>query len=215
MKAQIAVATVSGKAYYLIVREMKKKKIPFLSLTPDQPIPVQVEVVITTQEEKHLIQHAKALPFKEGMEPEAIVNRALRVVQGKEDYEKIIIGVDPGKVFGLAVLADGEVVETGNCFSVEETLHKINNVLRTLRGKSSPSISVKIGNGVPEYKNELMKALDRTLPSRVILESVSEERTDSYSSETKHRRGLRDIASAVKIAGRNGNAFERRRADET
>lgn len=215
MKAQIAVATVSGKAYYLIVREMKNKKIPFLSLTPDQTIPAQIEVVITTQKEKHLIQHEKALPFEEGMEPEAIVNKALRIVQGKEDYEKIVIGVDPGKIFGLAVLADGEVVETGNCFSIEDTLRKINNVLRTLRGKSSPLISVKIGNGVPEYKNDLMQALDRTLPSNVVLESVSEERTDSYSKETKHRRGLRDIASAVKIARRDGNAFERGKVGET
>jgi hypothetical protein len=215
MKARIAVATVSGKAYYLIVREMKKKRIPFLSLTPDQPIPVQVEVVITTQEEKHLIQHGKALPFEEGTEPEAVVNRALRIAQGKEDYEKIVVGVDPGKVFGLAVLADGEVVETGNCFSIEETLHKIESALQTLKGKSSPSISVKIGNGVPEYKNELIQALDKTLPSNVVLESVSEERTDSYSGDIKHRRGLRDIASAVKIAGRNGNAFKRRKGDET
>lgn len=215
MKAQIAVATVSGKAYYLIVREMKNKKIPFLSLTPDQTIPAQIEVVITTQKEKHLIQHEKALPFEEGMEPEAIVNKALRIVQGKEDYEKIVIGVDPGKIFGLAVLADGEVVETANCFSIEDTLRKINNVLRTIRGKSSPLISVKIGNGVPEYKNDLMQALDRTLPSNVVLESVSEERTDSYSNETKHRRGLRDIASAVKIARRDGNAFERGKVGET
>ena len=197
------------------MRELKKKNIPFLSLTPDQLIPVQVKTVITTKEEEHFIQHEKVLPVKDGMNPEAIINKALRMVQGKENYEKIVIGVDPGKIFGIAVLADGEIVETGNCFSLEETLHKIESILGNLTIESSPSISVKIGNGVPKYKNELMKGLDRTLSSNVVLESVSEERTDSYSRDTKHRRGLRDIVSAVKIAGRNGNMFKRRKTDET
>ncbi len=55
MKAKIAVATVSGKDYYLIVRELKKKKIAFLSLMPDAPIPLDVEVIITTKKEYPLI----------------------------------------------------------------------------------------------------------------------------------------------------------------
>ena len=44
MKAKIAVATVSGKAYYLIVSELKKKNVPFLSLTPNERIPMEVKV---------------------------------------------------------------------------------------------------------------------------------------------------------------------------
>jgi hypothetical protein len=209
------VATVSGKAYYLIVSELKKKNTPFLSLTPNEPIPVQIKVVITTQNEEHLVEHEKVLAFKDGMKPEALIGRALRIVKGKENYEKIVVGVDPGKVFGLAVLADGEVVETGNCFSIAETLDRIRGVLGNLTSNSIPSISVKIGNGVPKYKDELMQALDRTLPSNIVLESVSEEKTNSYSSDTKHRRGLRDIVSAVKIAGRNGDTFRRREKDES
>jgi hypothetical protein len=47
------------------------------------------------------------------------------------------------------------------------------------------------------------------LPSNVVLESVSEVGTNRYLSQTKHRRGLRDIVSAIRIAGREGNRFER------
>lgn len=215
MKAKIAVATVSGKAYYLIVRELKKKNIPFLSLTPNEPVPIKIKVVITTEEEQPLVKHEKVLAFKDGMEPEALINQALQVVQGKECYEKIVIGVDPGKVFGLAVLADGEVVETGNCFSIEETLDKIKSILENFKSNRTPSISVKIGDGVPKYKDKLLRALDGTLPSNVVLQSVSEAGTNRYSSENKHRRGLRDIVSAVKIAGRNGHTFMRRKTGES
>jgi len=44
---------------------------------------------------------------------------------------------------------------------------------------------------------------------------VSEAGTDRYLNETKHRRGLRDIVSAIRIAGRNGYTFPRRKTNES
>lgn len=214
MKEKIAVATVSGKAYYLIVSELKRKNLPFLSLIPNQLIPIEVKVVITTREEQHQINHEKVLAFQEGSEPELLVNEAIQIIQGKEYYEKIVIGVDPGEVFGLAVLADGKVIETENCFSVEETLNKIENIVRNLNKNPLTMISVKIGDGVHAYKERLLRMLDNALPSSVVLESVSEAGTDRYLNETEHRRGLRDIVSAIRIAGRNGHKFPRGKTDE-
>jgi hypothetical protein len=153
--------------------------------------------------------------YYDGVEPEALINEALQIVQGKEYYEKIVIGIDPGEVFGVAVLADGKVIETGNCFSVEETLDKIKNMLKKLEKIPTTSVSVKVGNGVPAYKEKLLQVLDNALPSNVMLESVSEAGTDRYLSETKHRRGLRDIVSAIRIAGRNGQTFPRRKTNES
>jgi len=211
MKANIAVATVSGKAYYLIVSELKKKNVSFLSLTPSERVPIEVKVVITTEEERPLIKHEKVLTLKDQTEPEALINQAMQVVQGKERYEKLVIGLDPGKVLGMAVLADGKVVETGNCFGIEETLDKIKSVLETFKKDPATSVFVKIGDGAPEYKDELLGALNERLPSNVVLQTVREAGTNRYVAETKHRRGLRDIVSAVKIAERNGHTFARRK----
>jgi predicted DNA-binding transcriptional regulator len=69
-------------------------------------------------------------------------------------------------------------------------------------------VSVKIGNGVPVYK-ELVEALDEALPSEVLLEIVSEAGTNRYHHEAKHRRGLRHIVSAIHIAGRVGQVYSR------
>lgn len=214
MKAKIAVATVSGKAYYLIVDELKRKNIPFISLIPNEPIPAEIKATITTKKEQHLIQHEKILTYEDGTNPEALVDEALQIVQGREHYEKVAIGVDPGDVFGLAVLADGKVIKTDNCFSIEETSDKIKNILKNLEKTQITSISVKIGDGVSVYKEKLLLALDDALPSHVSLESVGEAGTDRYLKENKHRRGLRDIVSAIRIAGRNGHTFQRRKTTE-
>jgi len=215
MKAKIAVATVSGKAYYLIVNELKKRNMPFVSLTPKESVPVEVKVVMTTEEEKPLIKHEKTLVFHEGTKPEAMINEALQIIQGKDYYDKVVVGIDPGEVFGLAVLADGKTIETGNCFSLEETVTKIITVLKNLENTPATSVAVKVGDGVPAYKEELLRALDEAVPSRVTLESVGEAGTNRYASETKHRRGLRDIVSAIKIAGRDGHKYPRRKANES
>jgi len=209
MKAEIAVATVSGKAYYLIVNELKKRSIPFLSLTPNESIPVEIKVVITTEKERHLINHKKVLVYQEDATLEALINEALQILQGKEYCEKVVIGVDPGEIFGLAVLADGKVIETENCFSVEETLNEIKNKVKSLANVPKTSFLVRIGDGVPSYKEKLLRVLDDALPLNVTLESVSEAGTDRSLNETEHRRGLRDIVSAIRIAGRNGQKFPR------
>ena len=146
-------------------------------------------------------------------EPDTVVNEAMKILQGKEVYEKIVIGVDPGEVFGLAVIADGKVNETGNCFSVQEALTKISSIIKNV-DFSSTAVSIKIGSGVPTYK-ELIETLDFTLPPEVVLEVVSEAGTNRLLNEDKHRRGLRDIASAIRIAGRAGHVYPRRKTGES
>lgn len=209
MKAKIAVATVSGKAYYLIVNELKRKNIPFLSLMPWDPIPIEMKAVITTEKERNLIKHEKILVYKNGVDPDALINEALQILRGKDYYEKIVIGLDPGEVIGLAVVADGKVVETTNCFSVKETTSFIGSIVKKLQKTSTTPISVKVGDGAPLFKEKLLRALDDMLPPSITLESVSEAGTDRYLSENTHRRGLRDIASAIRIAGRNGRPLPR------
>jgi hypothetical protein len=214
MSAKIAVATISGKAYYLVVNELRRRNALFLSLMPYEPVPIEVKAVITTEEEKRLINHEKVITYDVANDPATAVSEALQIVQGKECFERITIGVDPGEVFGLAVLAGGRVVETGNCYSLDETVRRIDQVVKNLGDMSVSSIFVKVGDGVPACREKLLDALDRTMPPIVMLESVEEAGTDSQLDEAKHRRGLRDIVSAIKIAGRKGHSFRRKGSHE-
>ena len=193
------------------------------SITQSFLVPVRVVSLLqsnTSLLADHLVSKSASCPqnlpcgvYDSETEPAALANEVMKILQGKKVYEKIVIGVDPGEVFGLAVIADGKVNETGNCFSTQEALAKISSVIKNV-DLSSTTVSIKIGSGVPAYK-ELLETLNAALPPEVVLEVVSETGTNRVLNENKHRRGLRDIASAIRIAGRAGHIYPRRRTNET
>ncbi|MEM0010845.1 MAG: hypothetical protein QW424_02945 [Candidatus Bathyarchaeia archaeon] len=200
-KATIAVATVSGKAYYKIVNELKNRNILFLSIVPWEPIPSSVKVVITTAEEKNLIKHPNIIVYNVEEDPSKIVDEAIRISSGKESYEEIIIGVDPGKKFGVAVLGDGKTLKGKEFSSIEET---IDFILTEVERESSKVKRVRIGMGVPEIAEDIARRLDLALPKDVIIEMVSEEGTSTSKDATLAKRKFSDADSAARIALKRG-----------
>lgn len=204
-RAAIAVATVSGKAYYKVVNELKSRDTPFLSIVPGEPVPSSIRVVITTEGEKHLISHPNVLTYNVDEDPSNIVDKAIQLASGKESYNEIVIGVDPGKIFGVAVLGDGRTLKKEEFSSMVKTIDFILTELNRLPSKVR---KVKIGMGVPEVAEEVMRRLNSTLPKDVIIEMVSEEGT-SKSKESLVGRKLSDADSAVKIALKRGKEHPR------
>lgn len=207
MKTKIAVATVNGRAYYHLVTELNRKRLPFLSLKPWDPIPLHIKVVITTEEESPQISHPNILCFLEGTDPAAVVDEAVLIIQGKQSYEKLVVGVDPGKTFGIAVLGDNKVLETLTTSNMDEVASLV--VDRLNRFPAEDKV-VRVGNGPPEYTKSLLESLAKDLPEETMLEIVSEAGTSRLTSNSVNRRVLRDAVSAIKIAGRNGRAFSRK-----
>jgi uncharacterized radical SAM superfamily protein len=163
-------------------------------------------VVITTSEEKGKIKYdGKVLTFTSEEEIDSLISQVVISLQGKEHYERVVIGIDPGEVSGLVVIADGEVLDKINCLSIQETVNKIKSILKNVN-LSITNVKIKIGNGVPAYK-ELIEMLDNTLPTKVTLEIVSEAKTNLPIS--KRSRSLRHIISATRISTRVGCIYQR------
>jgi hypothetical protein len=96
MKEKVAVATVQGKAYFLIANQLKTQDIPFISLVPGESVPAKISVVITTEREKQSLNHEKILVFHGEDELEGLIDEVKKFLLGKEDFEKIVVGLDPG-----------------------------------------------------------------------------------------------------------------------
>jgi hypothetical protein len=208
MKGKVAVATVQGKAYYLIVNALQQQGIEFYSLMPGQPVPARAKLVITTEQEKEKVVYPKVLIFHgEESELDVLVLEVKKYLLGKEAYEHIVVGIDPGEVNGLAVLADGKMIDKANCTNSRELVNIILRVLKSVNF-SVTDVTVKIGNGVPVYR-ELLQDLDEALPMQVRLEVVVEAGTNRPM--IMHSRNVRHISSAIRIAGRIGRVITRRK----
>jgi hypothetical protein len=209
MKAKIAVATVSGRAYYQLVTELNRKRLPFLSLKPWDPIPLHIKVVLTTEKEIHQVSHPQILIFEQKSNPETVVDEAILIVQGKQGYEKVVVGVDPGKTYGIAILGDNKVLATLTSSNIEEASHLVVDSLKRFPAEVKV---VRVGNGPPEYTQTLLSSLDKDLPEETLVEIVSEAGTSRLTNKSVNRRMLKDAVSAIKIAGRNGRVFPRKNA---
>jgi hypothetical protein len=208
MKGRVAVATVQGKAYYRIVNALQEQGISFYSLVPGQSVPTRAKLVITTEQEKDKVSYHKVLVFHgEESELDVLVLEVKKFLLGKEAYEHIVVGIDPGIVNGLAVLADGKVIEEANCTNSSELVNIILRILRSVNLEVT-GFTVKIGNGVPVYR-ELLQDLDEALPMEVELMVVVEAGTNRPM--VMHSRKVRHISSAIRIAGRNGRVLVRRK----
>lgn len=209
MKEKVAVATVQGKPYFLLVNQLRELNIPFISLVPGEPVPAKVRLVITTERDKDLVKHDRIVVFHSENELDNIVNEVKKILLGKEKYEKIMIGLDPGKATGLAVLADGKIIDQSNCYTTHEVINTIQKSISNIT-YSQTAVTVKIGNGVPIYK-VLLEELDTSLPPEIALEVVGEAGTNKPYQEKHRSRRIRHISSAIRIAGRSGRKVERRK----
>ncbi len=208
MKPKITIATVSGRAYYKLVNELRKRNLSFWSVKPWDLIPLDARVIITTKEERHLVTQPDVLIFDCESDPAMVVNEAIRVAQGKKSYDKVVVGIDPGKIYGVTIIGDNELLKTVNCSSLDETINSISNSLKQL-----PAVStrIKVGNGAPAYAKELLRLLDDFLPSEAVIEVVPEAGTSRPMDKAGHRRELKDVNSAKEIAGRKGQILPRKK----
>jgi hypothetical protein len=172
-------------------------------------VPAKITLVITTEQEKDLVSHDKILIFYDETNLDYLIDQVKILLLGKIAFQKLIIGIDPGFTTGMVVIADGKVIEEGNYCSNKELITSIFKILRNVNFEVT-SVSVKIGNGVPIYK-EMIEHLDSDLPSFVAIEVVNEVGTNKPLKENKCSRRVRHISSAIQIAGRKGEIISRRK----
>ena len=209
LKPQVLLGVGGGTVIDAAKMSSGSQNIPFISIVPGQSIMVKVLVVITTEQEKYLINHRKILVFHNEMDLDRIVGEVKKILIGKTAFDRIVIGLDPGEATGLVALGDGKVIEEVNCFSNQEVADSIIKILQNV-DFAATRVCVKVGNGVSPY-NDLLEELDCSLPQQVRLEIVDEAGTNKSLKENKRSRGIRHISSATRIAGRAGYIFPRRK----
>lgn len=184
----IAVITEDFSVYYELVKLLRASKKAFLTLTPGDPIPSSVGVVITTAAEEWRVDFRPRLVIS-GLDEASVkmtVQLAGEALAGKSEYDSLIFGIDPGKRTGVAVLGDGAVIHTAEVWP-HEVPEEINSILRTHNARD---VRFRVGHGDPPNRNRIINMLlEFVYPVEMI-----NERSTSHGLDEPHTRAAMEIA---------------------
>lgn len=196
---KIALITEDFPVFHAVLEEARSRKLALLVLAPSQPIPEHVGAIITTENELETIDFCreKIITVEE---PKAALEKALSLLSG--DFEEVVIGIDPGKNPGMAVLGNNKILSVHHV-SVSEIFRLIKRVKQEYRGKK---IVVKVGHGARLIRSQLINGiLDLGLP----VEMVDETGTTPHLGKGVHGKVVSDIVAAINIAKLKGKSVGR------
>ncbi|WP_243641370.1 hypothetical protein [Natrarchaeobius halalkaliphilus] len=195
----IVVATSDFELYHGVVNELRDRGSQFTTIEPDQTLPEPTDVVITGADHADSFDEIPTI-VADPDEPRLAVDQALTTVRG--DTGRTIIGVDPGRKPGIAVLA-GETVVAAFQVPLSDAVAVIQ---REVSEAADPL--VRIGDGSRLQSTALVNDLED-----VRVELVDETGTTPYLGTGA--RGMEDVLAAVNIARLEGEVVEAREIEPT
>lgn len=191
---------MSGTAYYQLVLELKNRGLPFLVIDPQDSIPLNIKVVLTTEEEMDYLHFPNVLICQPSSNPSLVIDLACQILSRKQKYDDIVVGVDPGKTYEIAVLGDRAILRTKK---IMEENAAASEILKMLTHYESLRKVIKIGDGAEPYRSMLIRILNQIIPPNIAMESIVEVGTTKNISRLK-RFSRCKMSSAIMIASRKG-----------
>lgn len=188
----IGLYTEDFQRFYQLVRLLKEKGEPFVSLGREGKVPPTVGVVITTEGERGRIDFDKVVVQED---PEEAVELARCLLSGGVRFRTIVVGIDPGKNVGLAVFGEGRMLSTETLRSPAKAAESIAKMLRCIT--YSKAIA-RVGHGDPTRGNRIIRDIWHMFDQ---VELVDETGTTVRSDQP-------DVEAAKRIAMAKGIRLE-------
>jgi hypothetical protein len=184
----LGIMTADFRLYHDLVSHLKERDIPFVSLSFNEPVPSEIGAILTSPGEFERVQFERKVACED---VEDAVARALQLLRGKISFKEVVVGIDPGPRPGVAILGDGEVVDTRTAPS-PEAVREI--LLSVLGNYETEKLRVRIGHGDPTNRNRIINAISEV--------GIQAEIVDEKGTTRRYRRreDARNIESAIDIA---------------
>ncbi len=190
---RVGLVTRDPVLYGELAQFLRERRIPTVSLLPEDPIPRSVRLVLTSQEEARVVRHPRIVVARPGnlLAASAAVHDLLG--GSRAPSSELVVGVDPGARPGYAVLGNG-----GRCLARGslDSPEGISTMARSLRqGFPNVTLRFRVGNGDHIRRSRIVNSLLRTASP---VELVDEQRT------TVPGRRENDSLAALAIAATPG-----------
>lgn len=190
---QVGLVTDDFRLYHRLAPFLESHGVPVLGLRPGDPVPASVRALVGGPADD-----PRTIPVHQ--DPEAVLLSIRCHLDAPRGYRRVIFGLDPGKVIGLAVVADGKWLLVAEAMSVAKAVERVTTWADAL---VAHSWEVHVGAGAPSVGRELLAAL-RSQLRQASCSLVPEEDTTPGS----HVTGSRHTDAAVHIALRRPTATD-------
>jgi hypothetical protein len=183
----IGLVTEDFRFFHQMVKLLNERHEPFASFGFDDPVPEGVGAIITTGAERGRVYFGTVISDDD---PEIAFKAARSVLRGKR-FDRIVIGIDPGRRPGIAVVGDGRIIDTELVYCPEDVMETL---VRMTWSLDFDVMVVRIGHGDPTNRNRIIHAV---WPLADEVEIVDE-------SSTTKKTVTPDIDAAIMIAFTSG-----------
>ena len=161
---KIGIYSRNPRFYYRVLKILREREMPFSSIEDPENIGEEIVVIISHREDIHFSE-------RQIFDNDALsaVRKSIPRLMGKNLFEKITIGIDPGPKPGIAAIGDGIVVEA---FELSEICKIEATVKKIISDYESVQTIIRIGDGdKPNMERILLKLSGQIIPMEVVDES--------------------------------------------
>lgn len=163
----IGVLTNNVRLYYDLMKFLKSRNLEYKMLDFEKSIPHYIGVILTSPEELDSITFQPKMPVTD---LETDVRKARQAMNGLDETQILIIGVDPGPMPGIAAMSNDRIIET---MQAQNTAHAADIIFNILSDYSYSQCVLKIGDGSPEERDQIIEMVSGNFDDVQIVDEAS------------------------------------------
>ncbi|MCK5037951.1 MAG: hypothetical protein KAS16_02520 [Thermoplasmata archaeon] len=184
----IGILTEDSRLFFDLVKEFRKRKLAFRSLIFGERTPMDIGVILTSQADIGRINFNKVVVI-DHLDIYMGIRKAFQELSGMKPFEEMIIGVDPGKEPGIAVLSNDVLIES---HKARGQMKCATIILHMLESYSYEKSKLRIGHGAPQSRDEILNLVADAFDT---VEIINEFRTTKLTNNAES-----DVDAAINIA---------------
>lgn len=185
----VALITRDPALYHELAGFLRERRLPSVSLLPGDRIPDRVGVVLTSADERALIDHPHILVVAEGGDRRALGAAIAHALGPTSGSEELVVGIDPGPRPGYAIVSGTTCLGEGILDAPEAAGTFASQVRHRFPGRP---LKFRVGAGDPPARNRIVNSLVSRF--RYV------ELVDENGTTPRGRRRPRDAEAARSIA---------------
>ncbi len=197
----LGVYTKDFSLYHDILKVLKKRNIAYVVLAAPTHVPERIRVILTSQHERNNLACEKTIAVDDYESVDLAVDIALQQLTGKEIYNHLFIGIDPGDRPGVAVVGDDILLQKLQVESPEQVEYVVRQLLQIYPSKE---MCIRVGHGAILTRNRIINSL---ICLEIPIEIVDETKT---TSSLQKARCERDGEAAAAIALLHGGRVQQK-----